>query len=220
MPSCSRSPSACRHPAIALTIAAANFPGQRFEGTILLYLVVERADRRRLDPAWHRRQTATAMAPAVEVPAASKNSTRWRGLLKDVRAARSALEFLSNVALSSFHSRSHLLQPPTRRPVDLLFRPIASLLITRTYTTDARSGPRSSGHVHSVRARPLQPSACRVSEAGRCPCRGTCFPSQTAPQGLFEEDEQVFREGDVRVHLSSSSNHAAASSRRDGTARL
>jgi BASS family bile acid:Na+ symporter len=32
--------SACRHPAIALTITAANFPGQHFEGTILLYLVI------------------------------------------------------------------------------------------------------------------------------------------------------------------------------------
>ena len=32
--------SACRHPAIALSIAAANFPDERFEGTILLYLIV------------------------------------------------------------------------------------------------------------------------------------------------------------------------------------
>ncbi len=55
--------SACRHPAIALTIAAANFPGQHFEGTILLYLVVNALIG---VPylAWHRRQTATAMAPA------------------------------------------------------------------------------------------------------------------------------------------------------------
>jgi BASS family bile acid:Na+ symporter len=28
--------TACRHPAIALSIAAANFPDQRFGGTILL----------------------------------------------------------------------------------------------------------------------------------------------------------------------------------------
>ena len=55
--------SACRHPAIALTIAAASFPGQRFEGTILLYLVVNALIG---VPylVWHRRQTATAMAPA------------------------------------------------------------------------------------------------------------------------------------------------------------
>jgi BASS family bile acid:Na+ symporter len=32
--------TACRHPAIALTIAAANFPDQRFGGTILLYLLM------------------------------------------------------------------------------------------------------------------------------------------------------------------------------------
>jgi BASS family bile acid:Na+ symporter len=32
--------TACRHPAIALTIATANFPDQRFAGTILLYLIV------------------------------------------------------------------------------------------------------------------------------------------------------------------------------------
>ncbi len=32
--------SACRHPAIALSIAAANFPDEHFAGTILLYLIV------------------------------------------------------------------------------------------------------------------------------------------------------------------------------------
>ena len=32
--------TACRHPAIALTIASANFPDLRFGGTILLYLLV------------------------------------------------------------------------------------------------------------------------------------------------------------------------------------
>lgn len=32
--------TACRHPAIALAIAAANFPDQRFGGTIILYLFV------------------------------------------------------------------------------------------------------------------------------------------------------------------------------------
>jgi BASS family bile acid:Na+ symporter len=55
--------SACRHPAIALTIAVANFPARHFEGTILLYLVISALIG---VPylAWHRRQTATAMAPA------------------------------------------------------------------------------------------------------------------------------------------------------------
>jgi BASS family bile acid:Na+ symporter len=51
--------TACRHPAIALAIAAANFPDQRFGGTILLYLLVSAAvgfpyvawQRRRLLPA-------------------------------------------------------------------------------------------------------------------------------------------------------------------------
>ena len=32
--------TACRHPAIALSLAAANFPDQRFGATILLYLIV------------------------------------------------------------------------------------------------------------------------------------------------------------------------------------
>ena len=32
--------SSCRHPAIALTIASANFPNQHFAGTILLYVLV------------------------------------------------------------------------------------------------------------------------------------------------------------------------------------
>jgi len=51
--------TACRHPAIALAIAVANFPDQRFGGTILLYLLVSAAvgfpyvawQRRRLVPA-------------------------------------------------------------------------------------------------------------------------------------------------------------------------
>ena len=55
--------SACRHPAIALTIAAANFPGQRFEGTILLYLVINALIG---VPylVWHRRQMMGTMSPA------------------------------------------------------------------------------------------------------------------------------------------------------------
>ena len=32
--------SACRHPAIAFTIASANFPDQRFGGVIVLYLIL------------------------------------------------------------------------------------------------------------------------------------------------------------------------------------
>src|SRR5262249_19437734 len=51
--------TACRHPAIALGIAAANFPDERFGGTIILYLLVSAIigvpyvawQRRRLLPA-------------------------------------------------------------------------------------------------------------------------------------------------------------------------
>jgi len=51
--------TACRHPAIALAIAAANFPDERFGGTIILYLLVSAVvaipyvawQRRRLLPA-------------------------------------------------------------------------------------------------------------------------------------------------------------------------
>jgi len=51
--------TACRHPAIALGIAAANFPDERFGGTIILYLLVSAVvgipyvawQRRRLLPA-------------------------------------------------------------------------------------------------------------------------------------------------------------------------
>jgi len=51
--------SACRHPAIALGIAAANFPDERFGGTIILYMLVSAIvgipyvawQRRRLLPA-------------------------------------------------------------------------------------------------------------------------------------------------------------------------
>jgi BASS family bile acid:Na+ symporter len=32
--------SACRHPVIALLIASANFPGERFAGTVLLYVII------------------------------------------------------------------------------------------------------------------------------------------------------------------------------------
>lgn len=32
--------TACRHPAIALTLASANFPGEKFGGTILVYLIL------------------------------------------------------------------------------------------------------------------------------------------------------------------------------------
>jgi bile acid:Na+ symporter, BASS family len=49
--------TACRHPALALTIAATNFPGERFEGTILLYLIVNFAVGI-FYLAWQRRQVA------------------------------------------------------------------------------------------------------------------------------------------------------------------
>jgi BASS family bile acid:Na+ symporter len=47
--------SACRHPAIALTIASANFPDQHFAGTILLFLIVN-AFVGVPYLAWHKRQ--------------------------------------------------------------------------------------------------------------------------------------------------------------------
>jgi BASS family bile acid:Na+ symporter len=52
--------SACRHPAIALSIAAANFPDEHFGGTILLYLIVSTVVG---VPylAWNRKQVAVAL---------------------------------------------------------------------------------------------------------------------------------------------------------------
>lgn len=55
--------SACRHPAIALSIAAANFPAERFGGTILLYLVVSALVGIPYI-AWHHRQVAGTVSPA------------------------------------------------------------------------------------------------------------------------------------------------------------
>jgi BASS family bile acid:Na+ symporter len=49
--------TACRHPALALAIAATNFPRERFEGTILLYLIVN-ALVGIFYLAWQRRQAA------------------------------------------------------------------------------------------------------------------------------------------------------------------
>ena len=55
--------TACRHPAIALSIAAANFPGEQFGATILLYVllgVIVGVPYL----AWHRRQAPTTLHPA------------------------------------------------------------------------------------------------------------------------------------------------------------
>ena len=54
----------CRHPAIALTIAATNYPEQRFGGIILLYLVVNALVA---IPylKWQRRASAVAVATAA-----------------------------------------------------------------------------------------------------------------------------------------------------------
>ena len=54
----------CRHPAIALTIAATNYPEQRFGGIILLYLVVNAVVA---IPylRWQRRPSAAAVATAA-----------------------------------------------------------------------------------------------------------------------------------------------------------
>jgi BASS family bile acid:Na+ symporter len=54
--------SACRHPAIALSMAAANYPDLRFGGTILLYLVVSLAVTM-VYVAWQRRRVTRAARP-------------------------------------------------------------------------------------------------------------------------------------------------------------
>jgi BASS family bile acid:Na+ symporter len=55
--------TACRHPAIALAVAAANYPDQRFGGTIILYLLVSAIV---CIPyvAWQRRRSTAATASA------------------------------------------------------------------------------------------------------------------------------------------------------------
>jgi bile acid:Na+ symporter, BASS family len=55
--------TACRHPAIALSIAATNFPDGRFEGTILLYVIVN-AIVGIPYVVWQRRHVAAAVSPA------------------------------------------------------------------------------------------------------------------------------------------------------------
>jgi BASS family bile acid:Na+ symporter len=60
----------CRHPAIALTIAASNYPEQRFGGIILLYLVVNALVAIPYIK-WQRRPSAaggTASAPPAAKP--------------------------------------------------------------------------------------------------------------------------------------------------------
>ncbi len=53
--------TACRHPAIALAIATANFPDQRFGGTIILYLLVSTVIGIPY-VAWQRRRSMAATA--------------------------------------------------------------------------------------------------------------------------------------------------------------
>ncbi len=55
--------TACRHPAIALSIAAANFPEARFGATILLYVLLG-AIVAVPYVVWHRRQLPTSPKPA------------------------------------------------------------------------------------------------------------------------------------------------------------
>ncbi len=54
--------SACRHPAIALAIASANFPDEQFAGTILLYLLVNLIVGAPF-VKWHRRIAAASLVP-------------------------------------------------------------------------------------------------------------------------------------------------------------
>ena len=55
--------SACRHPAIALSIASANFPEQHFGATILLFVIVSAIA---VTPyiVWHKGRSAVAIRPA------------------------------------------------------------------------------------------------------------------------------------------------------------
>ena len=55
--------SACRHPAIALSIASANFPEQHFGATILLFVIVSAIA---VTPyiVWHKGRSAVAVRPA------------------------------------------------------------------------------------------------------------------------------------------------------------
>jgi BASS family bile acid:Na+ symporter len=55
--------TACRHPAVALSLAAANFPDQRFAATIVLYLIVS-AIVGIPYLVWQRRQAAGAVRAA------------------------------------------------------------------------------------------------------------------------------------------------------------
>jgi bile acid:Na+ symporter, BASS family len=55
--------TASRHPALAFSMASANFPGERFGGTILLYLIVNALVALPYI-AWARRQRAAAIASA------------------------------------------------------------------------------------------------------------------------------------------------------------
>jgi BASS family bile acid:Na+ symporter len=55
--------SACRHPAIALSIASANFPDERFGATIVLFLIVS-ALACLPYIAWQKRRAAAAFQPA------------------------------------------------------------------------------------------------------------------------------------------------------------
>ena len=52
--------TACRHPAIALTVAAAAFPDERFAGTIILYVIVNTVLWMAY-AAWQKRRTAPAI---------------------------------------------------------------------------------------------------------------------------------------------------------------
>jgi bile acid:Na+ symporter, BASS family len=56
--------TACRHPAIAFSIASANYPNERFGGTILLYLIVS-AIISAIYVIWMRRRPHSAGEPVA-----------------------------------------------------------------------------------------------------------------------------------------------------------
>ncbi len=93
--------TACRHPAIALSIAAANFPEERFDAVILLYLILG-AIAAVPYLAWHRRRAG--MTPLSDEGRAwrLRKNTRRKPLdslasWNDGDAKRSIIEFVEAV---------------------------------------------------------------------------------------------------------------------------
>ena len=83
--------TACRHPAIALSIAAANFPEERFDAIILLYLILG-AIAAVPYLAWHRRRRWRPRIGGVK-----KKQLDLLASWNDREAKRSIIEFVEAV---------------------------------------------------------------------------------------------------------------------------